>query len=96
MKPIMDIRELEITAELAQIALTPAELERLGREVTQMVSYFEKMKEVDTDGLEPTTHAFVKANRVRPDAVKPSTLADAALERAPELEDRFIVIPNVL
>ncbi len=96
MKPIMDIRELEITAELAQIALTPAELERLGREVTQMVAYFEQMKEVDTDGLEPTTHAFVKANRVRPDAVTPSSLADAALERAPELEDRFIVIPNVL
>jgi aspartyl-tRNA(Asn)/glutamyl-tRNA(Gln) amidotransferase subunit C len=92
----MDTRELEITAELAQLELTPAEKQRLGQEVDQMLAYFDKMKEVNTEGLEPTTHAFVKANRTRPDSLVASSRAELILEQAPELEDRFIVIPNVL
>jgi len=61
-----------------------------------MLANFAKMNELDTTGLEPTTHALVKDNRVRPDVIEPSTLADALVERSPELEDRLIVIPNVL
>lgn len=92
----MDTKELEITAAMAQIELRSGDLERLGKEVSQMLEYFAKMSELDVSGLEPTTHALVKENRVRPDAIKPSLLADEALERAPELEDRLFVIPNVL
>jgi aspartyl-tRNA(Asn)/glutamyl-tRNA(Gln) amidotransferase subunit C len=92
----MDSKELYATAELANIELKPAELEHLQASVEQMVVFFEKMAEVDTSGLEPTTHAFIKGNRVRPDSVKPSAMADNILEQAPDLEDRFICIPNVL
>lgn len=92
----MDKNELLITAQLAQIELRDGDLERLGQEVGRMLEYFEKMLEVDVTGLEPTTHALVKKNRVEPDVVKESSLADDILERAPELEDRFIAIPNVL
>ena len=92
----MDIQELETTAALAQIELKEGDLARLGTAVSQMLAYFEKMNAVDTNGLEPTTHALVKNNRVRADVVVSSGLADALVERAPEREDRFIVIPNVL
>ena len=92
----MDSRELEITAALAQIDLGEGDLDRLGDAVSQMLAYFEKMNALDTDGLEPTTHALVKDNRVRPDTVVPSLLADALVDQAPEREDRFFVIPNVL
>jgi aspartyl-tRNA(Asn)/glutamyl-tRNA(Gln) amidotransferase subunit C len=92
----MDIGELETTAALAQIDLGEGDLARLGDAVSQMLAYFAKMNALDTDGLEPTTHALVKDNPVRPDVVVPSTLADALVDGAPEREDRFIVIPNVL
>jgi aspartyl-tRNA(Asn)/glutamyl-tRNA(Gln) amidotransferase subunit C len=92
----MDSKELYATAELANIELKPAELEHLQKSVDQMVAFFEKMGEVDVSGLEPTTHAFIKGNRVRPDAVRPSDMADPILEQSPDLEDRFICIPNVL
>ena len=92
----MDSKELYATAELAHIELKPAELLHLQHSVEQMVAFFEKMAEVDVSKLEPTTHAFIKGNRVRPDLVKASILADDILEQAPDLEDRFIVIPNVL
>jgi len=92
----MDTGELEITAALAQIDLGEGELDRLGAAVTQMLAYFEKMNSLDTEGLAATTHALVKDNRVRPDSVVPSDLADALIDQAPEREDRFFVIPNVL
>ncbi len=92
----MDIGELETTAALAQIELREGDLARLGEAVSQMLAYFETMNALDTKGLEPTTHALVKDNRVRPDTAVESTLADALIEQAPEREDRFIVIPNVL
>ena len=92
----MDNAELETTAALAQIDLGEGDLARLGEAVSQMLAYFEKMNALDTTGLEPTTHALVKDNRVRPDIVAPSDLADALVDQAPEREDRFFVIPNVL
>jgi aspartyl-tRNA(Asn)/glutamyl-tRNA(Gln) amidotransferase subunit C len=92
----MDIGELETTAALAQIDLGEGDLERLGEAVSQMLAYFEKMNTVDTEGLEPTTHALVRDNRVRVDEVAPSLLADVMVGQAPEREDRFFVIPNVL
>lgn len=92
----MDKNELLITANLAQIELGEGDLDRLGREVGRMLEYFEKMMEVDVTGLEPTTHALVKKNRVEPDVPRESSLADDILDGAPELEDRFITIPNVL
>ena len=92
----MDIGELETTAALAQIDLGEGDLARLGDAVSQMLAYFEKMNALDTTGLEPTTHALVKDNRIRPDIVVDSGLADELIDRAPEREDRFFVIPNVL
>ena len=92
----MEIQELYTTAELAHIELKPDELQGLQQAVEQMVAFFAKMSEVDTTALEPTTHAFIKGNRVRPDEIVESNLADDILEQAPDLEDRFIVIPNVL
>jgi aspartyl-tRNA(Asn)/glutamyl-tRNA(Gln) amidotransferase subunit C len=92
----MDTRELETTAALAQIDLADGDLARLGDAVSQMLAYFEKMNALDTEGLDPTTHALVKDNRVRPDTPVTSELADALVDQAPEREDRFFVIPNVL
>lgn len=92
----MDHAELQTTADLAQIDLGEGDLARLGDAVSQMLAYFETMNALNTEGLEPTTHALVKDNRVRPDVVVESQLADDLVDRAPEREDRFFVIPNVL
>ncbi len=92
----MDRSELATTAELAHINLDDSELETLGQAVSQKIEYFEKMAEVDVEGLEPSSHAFLMHNRRRADKVASDDSSDRLLENAPELEDRFIVIPNVL
>jgi aspartyl-tRNA(Asn)/glutamyl-tRNA(Gln) amidotransferase subunit C len=92
----MDKNELYITAELAHIELVEEEINDLSAAVSEMLEYFTKMLEVDVDNLEPTTHALQKDNRLRKDEVRESQIIDDLLENSPELEDRFIVIPNVL
>jgi len=92
----MDIAEIDRIASLALIELEDAEKERLAEAVDQMIAYFQLMQKIDVSGLEPTTHALLKDNRVRPDNNNPNNISDDLLDQAPELEDRLIVIPNVL
>ncbi len=86
--PCMDIQELYTTAELAQLELTENELERLNSEISQILSYFSKMSELDVDNLEPTTHALLRQNRTRQDRENSEKLS--------ELENNFITIPRVI
>ena len=96
----MDRSELDVTAELALMDLTDDERARLEPAVAQLLEYFSVMDGIDVSSLEPTTHALQEGNRLRADvpnaAVGAGQLADDILEQAPELEDRFIAIPNVL
>jgi aspartyl-tRNA(Asn)/glutamyl-tRNA(Gln) amidotransferase subunit C len=94
MKP-MDVSELKITADLANLDLREEEFASLGREVEKMLDYFSRMMEADEVSLPLGTERRA-ANRIRPDEVSGDTNPDALLENAPELEERFIVIPNVL
>lgn len=94
----MDYKELEVTAALAQLELNPADKEKFGQAVSQMLEYFAQMSGLDVDDLAPTTHVLIKKNRIREDVTGAASLnnSDALLENSAELEDRFIVIPNVL
>ncbi len=93
----MELEELYITAGLAKLALTEKEALKLSKEVSRMLEYFSLMKEVDVSSLDPTSHILQKENRTREDS--PSSeenVSNKLLDLAPERDERFIVIPNVL
>lgn len=106
----MEAEELQTTARMARLSLSVAEEEKLRRAVERMLEYCSHMASLPVDDLEPTTHALLSKNRLRPDegpaepsagvpvatGPAPSQPADALLANAPEREDRFILIPNVL
>ena len=100
----MEKDDLLITAAQAQLALSPEEEGRLRTAVSEMLDYFELMNEVDVTNLNPTTHALVRENALRADNPNQNNNhnnnfnnnQEALISRAPENEDNFIVIPNVL
>jgi aspartyl-tRNA(Asn)/glutamyl-tRNA(Gln) amidotransferase subunit C len=92
---IMEREELDITAQLARLELSDEETERFEQAVFQMLEYFSKMREFDVEKLPPTAQ-MTQNNRTRKDAAIANKDTKAILGNAPELEDRFIVIPNVL
>ena len=86
----MDKSELKTTAALARLSLGDEEAQKLTEMVDQMLSYFSKMREIDVDHL-----AFQDENVVRPDEPGKGS-PDELLDRAPERDERFFTIPNVL
>jgi aspartyl-tRNA(Asn)/glutamyl-tRNA(Gln) amidotransferase subunit C len=91
----MERAELDITAQLARLELSEEEIQSFEQAVVQMLEYFSKMKEFDVEGLPPTVQ-MTENNRTRRDVAFANEDTAALLSNAPELEDRFIVIPNVL
>jgi aspartyl-tRNA(Asn)/glutamyl-tRNA(Gln) amidotransferase subunit C len=92
----MDERELLATARMARLTLSEGELRTLGHAVEQMLEHFSRMRAVNVEGLAPTTHALLRENRLRDDVEEGYATPDALLGNAPEREERFVVIPNVL
>ena len=93
----MEAEELQTTARMARLSLSAAEEEQLGRAVERMLAYCSHMASLPVDDLEPTTHALLTKNRLRAGRSRPGSVRRIALlANAPEREDRFILIPNVL
>lgn len=92
----MDIDELKATAELAQLELNEGEVVRLQEEVGQMLENFAKMEELDVSDLPPTAHALAHDNPLREDQPDSRENTDELLNKAPEREGRFFIVPNVL
>jgi aspartyl-tRNA(Asn)/glutamyl-tRNA(Gln) amidotransferase subunit C len=92
----MEAEELQATARMARLSLSPTEEEQLRYAVERMLAYCSHMASLPVDDLEPTTHALLTKNRLRTDEGPVGQSADPLLANAPEREDRFILIPNVL
>ena len=95
MEPI-NKAEVEEIAVLARLRLDDAEVERLRGELTAILGYAENLQSLDTEGVEPMTHAVPLDCPLRPDEVGPSLPADAALADAPQRVDDFFVVPRII
>ena len=80
---------------MALMDLSEQDLAQLQGSVRTLLDYFRVMSKIDVSSLSPTTHAHLEGARVRPD-VEAVTQSDELLELAPDLEDRYISIPNIL
>ncbi|AWB95737.1 Asp-tRNA(Asn)/Glu-tRNA(Gln) amidotransferase GatCAB subunit C [Agromyces badenianii] len=94
----------EITAEqvahlanLARIALTDEEIEHLTTELGQIMHAVEKVSEVATPEVPPTSHPIPMQNVYRDDVVGETVLSvDEALSGAPESDDSRFKVSAIL
>lgn len=70
--------EVSHIAQLASLALTPAEVSQLTDDLKSILAYVEQLAEVDTSNVPATTHLAVLAMPLRPDAVVPGLSEDEA------------------
>jgi len=90
----MEPEELRRTAELAQLSLSDQEFADLTRAAEEVLEFFAVLQEVDVS--EDDQADAITAATLRPDTPSQRIVADELLEVAPEVEDRLILIPNVL
>jgi aspartyl-tRNA(Asn)/glutamyl-tRNA(Gln) amidotransferase subunit C len=89
--------DVQRIAALARLALTADEVDLFARQLGDILSYVEQIREIETAGVPPTTHVL---NRPvdREDALRPSLSRDAALANAPDASPQsgLYKVPRVL
>jgi len=88
--------EVEHVAHLARLHLDGQELDQMTEQLDMILSYIAKLDELDTSGIEPTTHAFSITNAFREDVVKKSLDQDKALANSPEHSQDSFVVPRII
>ena len=83
-------------AELARLEFREEELEKFTEQLGNILTNIEKLNELDTDGVEPTSHVLDVPTPLREDEVRDWLTPDEALKNAPEEEDGFFVVPQVI
>ncbi|MCD6528653.1 Asp-tRNA(Asn)/Glu-tRNA(Gln) amidotransferase subunit GatC [bacterium] len=84
-------------AKLARLGLTEKEIETAQKDLSSILSYIEKLKEVDTTGIEPTSHSILVENVMREDVVKkedPERI-NKLIEAAPKKKKGYIKVKSV-
>jgi aspartyl-tRNA(Asn)/glutamyl-tRNA(Gln) amidotransferase subunit C len=92
----VSLEQVENIAKLARIYLTDQEKEKLSKELSKILSYVEKINELDTSNIEPTAHILDIHNVFREDIVKDSMPVKEVTDLAPKHQDNFIVVPKVI
>ena len=83
-------------AHLARLKLLPEEVEKFTSQLDQILTYFEKLNELDTKDIEPTSHAIPIVNAFRADEVKPSLDIEDVLSNAPDKQGNFFKVPKII
>ena len=92
----MSRAEVQRVAVLARLALSSEEEAELVGHFDKVLSYMEKLNELNTDGVEPLAHAVEIPAPLREDQVTNQAKADALLQNAPERQTDFFKVPKII
>ena len=92
----IDKATLDKIAHLARLEFDEKDAEKMTRDLDNIISFVEKLDEVNTDGVEPLTTMSHEINSLREDEVKPHLDHDIALKSAPKKDADYFRVPKVL
>ncbi len=92
----VDIDTVKRVANLARIAVSNSEAEKMQGELNAILGFVEQLNEVDVDGVEPMTSVVDMKMKKRVDIVTDGSKADDIVANAPESEDHFFMVPKVI
>ncbi len=73
-------------AELAKLELSAAEIERLARQLSDILAYAEMLNQLDTTAIAPTASVIPNQNIMRADKLAPSLPRASVLQNAPDTD----------
>lgn len=88
--------EVLYVADLARLDLDAVYIEKFSGQIGNVLEYVDKLNEVDTEGVRPTSHAISLTNAFREDEPRKHLTREQALANAPEEEEGHFVVPKVI
>ena len=83
-------------AELARLEFSDDETRKFTEQLGSILGYIDRLNELDTDNVEPTSHVLDFSTPLREDNVVKLLTIEEVLQNAPETEDDFFVVPQVI
>jgi aspartyl-tRNA(Asn)/glutamyl-tRNA(Gln) amidotransferase subunit C len=90
--------EVKHIAKLARLGLTEKEIAKFQRELSKILDYIEKLKEVDISGIEPTSHSVTEVENVMREDDESSKFrvkSSKLLELAPETKEGYLKVKSI-
>jgi aspartyl-tRNA(Asn)/glutamyl-tRNA(Gln) amidotransferase subunit C len=91
---MLDRDQVLHVARLARLALTEPEVDRMADELSKVLDHVDRIRELDLDGVPPTSHVIEVGNVLRTDEPVPPLPRELVLEQAPEPVDGFFGVPS--
>ena len=95
---LMKISEDEVryVAQLARLRLDEGQIHEMSETLSKILTYMDKLNEVDTSDVSPTSHVVKMETAFRKDEVKESLPQDHALQNAPDRIGAFYRVPKII
>ncbi len=87
---------LDKIAHLARLELNEADAEKMMQDMSAILTWVDKLNEVDTTGVEPLTTMSTEVNAFREDIAENKFTLDQALSNAPSKEGNYFSVPKVI
>jgi aspartyl-tRNA(Asn)/glutamyl-tRNA(Gln) amidotransferase subunit C len=88
--------EVTHIARLARVGLSQDEMSRFQDQLSQILDYFQRLQEADTENIPPTAHTLAMHNIMRDDEPRPSFDKEDILANAPQREGDLFRVRAVL
>jgi len=92
----IDIEQVRHIGRLSRIELGDEQLRTFARQLGDILAYFDKLRELDTQDVEPMVHAVETHNVLAADEPGESLSSDEALANAPQRDGDLFKVPKVI
>lgn len=83
-------------ADLSRLTFNEVESEEIKKDLQRMISFVEKLNELDTTNVEPLLHMTDAVDIYRDDVVQGSMRKEDALKNAPMADTNYFNVPKVI
>lgn len=92
----MTNEKVEKLAQSIRIALSDDDVKKMTEEINKTINAVEKIQELNTSDVKPTTHGIVLENIMREDKPQHSITQEEALANAPDQQDGHFKVPSIM
>ena len=93
---MIDKRMVEYVANLSRIALNDSDKAHLAQDLSKIIDYIDKLKELNLEGIEPTRGVLTEKNVLRADKITLSNYSQDILKNAPVQENNQFKVPKII
>ena len=92
----IDLKTIKHISKLSRISVDDEKAKKLAGDMNSIFDFIEKLKELDTDNIEPLTSVAETTLKLRVDEVKSENIKEDVLKNSPDENEDFFVVPRVV